>query len=137
MLASILVALSASVILILGVAHLVYTFSGSKLLPRDAELLSAMKHVSPGVSNETTMWNAWVGFNASHSLGAILFGLVYGYLALAHPVFLFGSAFLSVVGFLMLAGLVILSRQYWFSIPFRGISISMVCYTAGHVIARF
>jgi hypothetical protein len=27
------------------------------------------------------MWKAWVGFNASHSYGAILFGLVYGYLA--------------------------------------------------------
>ncbi len=136
MLSSALVVLSAFIILILGIAHLIYTFSESKLRPRDSALLSAMKHVSPGISDETTMWKAWVGFNASHSMGAILFGLVFGYLALAHPAFLFGSTFLSIVGFLMLAGLVILGRRYWFSIPFRGIAISMVCYIAGQVAAR-
>lgn len=136
MLSSALVILSAFVILILGIAHLIYTFSGSKLMPRDSALLSAMKTVSPGISDETTMWKAWVGFNASHSMGAIQFGLVFGYLALAHPVFLFSSTFLSIVGFLMLVGLFILARRYWFSIPFRGIAISMACYTAGQVVAR-
>ena len=136
MLASALVILSAFVILTLGIVHLIYTFKGPKLMPRDPELLSAMKGVSPGISRETTMWRAWIGFNASHSMGAILFGLVFGYLALAHPVFLFDSVFLSAVGFLMLAGLVVLGRRYWFSIPFRGIAISLVCYTAGQILAR-
>ena len=136
MLSSALVVLSAFLILMLGIAHLIYTFSGSKLLPRDPALLSEMQRISPGISDETTMWKAWVGFNASHSMGAILFGLVFGYLALAHPAFLFSSAFLSIVGFSMLAGLVFLGRRYWFSIPFRGIAFSMVCYTAGHVLAR-
>ena len=136
MLSSALVGLSALVIMMLGIAHLIYTFSGPKLLPRDSALQSEMKLVSPVISDETTMWKAWVGFNASHSMGAILFGLVFGYLALEHPVFLFSSTFLSLVGFLMLAGLFELGRRYWFSIPFRGIAISMLCYTAGHVIAR-
>ena len=35
-------------------------------------------------TKETTMWRCWVGFNASHSMGLILFGLAFGYLALAH-----------------------------------------------------
>jgi hypothetical protein len=35
------------------------------------------------------MWKAWIGFNASHSFGLILFGTVYAYLALAHGSFLF------------------------------------------------
>jgi hypothetical protein len=39
-----------------------------------------------------------VGFNASHSMGLILFGLVFGYLALAHRQLLFQSPFLLVVG---------------------------------------
>lgn len=50
------------------------------------------------------MWKAWVGFNASHALGAILFGLVYGYLALLHLAFLFQSWFLLAVGFALLVG---------------------------------
>jgi hypothetical protein len=130
MLPGILVALSASVILLLGVLHLLYTFPGPKLRPRDAALQSAMQAVSPVISTETTMWKAWVGFNASHSLGAILFGLVYGYLAAMQPELLFGSAYLLLVGLAMLVGFFLLGRRYWFSIPYRCISFSLGCYSA-------
>lgn len=136
MLPSVLVFLSALVIAALGLAHLAYTFRGPKLAPRDPALLEAMKSDSPGISAETTMWKAWVGFNASHSMAAILFGLVYGYLALAQPALLFDSVFLPIIGFAMLAGLLALARSYWFSIPVRGISFSLSCYVAGQIIAR-
>ena len=72
---------SAAIPLVLGLLHLLYTFHGSKLLPRDAELQERMSVVSPVITRETTMWKGYVGFNASHSFGLILFGLVYGYLA--------------------------------------------------------
>lgn len=136
MLASILVFLSAMVIAALGLIHLVYTFRGPKLVPRNVEVRAAMESDSPGISSETTMWNAWVGFNASHSLGAILFGLVYGYLALAHPDMLFTSVFLSAVGIAMLVGLLYLGKRYWFSIPFRGISASLFFFVVGQIVAR-
>ena len=64
------------------------------------------------------MWKAWVGFNASHSLGAVLFALVYGYLALADPAFLFGSWFLIAVGFGVLLSYSVLAKIYRFSAPF-------------------
>jgi hypothetical protein len=51
-----------------------------------------------------------VGFNASHSMGLILFALVFGYLALAHDQLLFQSPFLLVVGLAMLGGLVVSAR---------------------------
>jgi hypothetical protein len=73
-----LIAARAAIILLLGLIHLLYTFRGPKLNPRDAALETRMKEISPVVTRETTMWKAWVGFNASHSYGAILFGLVYG-----------------------------------------------------------
>jgi hypothetical protein len=55
----------------------------------------------PPITKETTMWRCWVGFNASHSIGLILFGLVFGFLALAHGQLLFQSPFLLVVGLAM------------------------------------
>lgn len=131
-----LMAISAGIILVLGVIHLVYTFWGSNLLPRDPALQSAMARIHPGITKETTMWRAWVGFNASHSMGAILFGLVFGYLALYHAEFLFGSAYLLAVGFAMLAGFFVLGKVYWFSVPFTGITISLVCYVASIIAAR-
>jgi len=127
---------SAGMVLVLGIIHLAYTFSGSSLLPRDSALQTAMSQAHLAISNETTVARAWVGFNASHSMGLILFGLIFGYLALYHTKLLFDSAYLLVVGFAMLAGFLVLAKLYWFSIPFAGIAISLLCYVAGIIAAR-
>jgi hypothetical protein len=129
-----LVAVSAAIILLLGLIHLLYTFRGSKLHPRDSALEARMKEVSPVITRQTTMWRAWVGFNASHSYGAILFGLVYGYLAVAQGSLLFQSPFLLLVGLLLLVGYTVLGKVYWFSVPFRGIVLSTALYIAALVI---
>lgn len=126
----ILMSLSALVVLTLGVLHLVYTFRGPKLTPRDPALQARMAEVPLVITRQTTMWRAWVGFNASHSMGAILFGLVYGFLGNAYPEILFRSPFLLAVGLAMLGGLAVLAKVYWFRIPFRGIVISLACYVA-------
>jgi hypothetical protein len=125
--------LSAAVILALGFAHLFYTFRGPKLTPRDPALQARMREVSPVLTRETTMWRCWVGFNASHSLGAILFGLVYGYLALVHPAFLFQSGFLLTLGLCLLGVYAALGKAYWFSVPFKGILIALAAYVTGLV----
>ena len=78
---------------------------------------------------------AWVGFNVSHSMGLILFGLVFGFLALAHGQLLFRSPFLLVVGLAMLGSFVVLAKLYWFSVPLTGVSIALACYVASIVLA--
>lgn len=134
MTAQILITIAASIIFLLGLLHLIYTFFGPKLTPRDAQLQEHMKHVSPVISKETTMWKCWIGFNASHSLCAILFGLIYGYLAIWHADFLFASGILLLLGASLLISFVVLGRFYWFSIPFRGILIATLCYSAALAI---
>ena len=133
--ARILMVFSASIVLTLGVLHLVYTFWGPSLTPPDPALQISMSQSSPIMTNETTMWRCWVGFNASHSMGLILFGLVFGYLALAHGQFLFRSPFLLVVGLAMLGSFVVLAKLYWFSVPLTGVSIALACYVASIVLA--
>ena len=53
--ASAFVAASATVILFLGLSHLLYTFRGPNLHPRDPDLTARMMTVSPVISRETTM----------------------------------------------------------------------------------
>ena len=125
--ASVLVFLSALIIATLGLIHLIYTFHGPKLAPRNAALRAAMEADSPGISIETTMWRAWIGFNASHSLGALLFGLMYGYLAVSQPGLLFGSDYLSTVGFGMLAALLFLGKRYGSVFLFGGLLLHSYC----------
>ena len=134
--ARILMVLSASIVLTLGVLHLVSTFWGPSLTPRDPALEISMSQSSPVMTKETTMWRCWVGFNATHSLGLILFGLVFGYLALAHGQLLFRSPFLLVVGLAMLGGVVGICKVYFFSWPLRGVSISLACYVASIALSR-
>ncbi len=134
--ASTLVLLSSVVVFLLGTAHMVLTFTGPKLTPRDDDLRQAMTQVSPVISRQTDMWKCWVGFNASHSLGAMLFAAFYGYLSLVAPGVLFGSVFLSVLGALTLLIYAVLARRYWFSTPLRGIVLALALYLAGHIVAR-
>jgi hypothetical protein len=134
--AKILMVLSASIVLTLGVVHLVYTFWGPNLTPRDPALQISMSQSSPVITKETTMWRCWVGFNASHSMGLILFGLIFGYLALAHGQLLFRSPFLLIVGLALLIGFVVLCKVYFFSAPLTGVSISLAFYAASIVLSR-
>jgi hypothetical protein len=128
--------LSAGVVLMLGIIHLVYTFSGTKLMPRDPSLQVSMSLTTPIITKDTTMWRCWVGFNATHSIGLILFGLVFGYLALAQPRVVFESWFLLITGMATLAALVVLCRMYFFNAPLLGISIASICYVISVALSR-
>jgi len=120
--------------MLLGLIHLVSTFYGPKLLPRDRDLRARMQEVSPVITGETTMWKAWVGFNASHSYSLILFGAVYGYLAVAHSDFLFQSVFLLSLGLILLFGYVFLAKRYFFRIPLWGVLLATVLYALALVV---
>jgi hypothetical protein len=134
-LSSAFIVASAATIFTLGALHLWYTFQGNKLHPRDASLRERMEQVPLVLTRQTTMWRAWVGFNASHSYGALLFGAVYGYLAIVHSAFLFQSRFLLALGLVALIAYAFLGKRYWFSIPFRGIVLATISYVIALVIA--
>lgn len=134
MLPQFLISLSAAIVLFLGTLHLVYTFASRKFSPRDSALEDRLKLVSPVISRQTTMWKAWIGFNASHSLGAMLFGALYGYFAIWRFQMLAQDRFLAVVGAAFLVSFLILAKRYWFNIPFAGIASALVLYVAGFAL---
>ncbi len=134
--AATLIAVSAGIIFLLGVIHLVYTFVGIRLHPRDIALTAQMKQVSPNITAQTNMWRAWVGFNASHGLGAMLFGATYIFLATNHPQLLMQSGFLLSQGLIMLTAYLWLGARHWFSVPFRSIAVSTVLYVSALIAAR-
>jgi hypothetical protein len=48
---------------------------------------------------------------------------------------LFSSPYLLVVGFLTVGGFFVVGKVYWFSAPFIGIGISLVCYVCSTIAA--
>jgi len=136
MLAQILITISAGLIMLLGLVHLAYTYFGDKLHPRDTDLLARLKTTSPVISHQTSVWKAWIGFNASHSLGAILFGAIFGYLALEQPMLLFHSYFLGFTGLIVLGAYLVMAKLYWFTRPLQGISLALLFYVVGFILAN-
>jgi len=131
MLPQLLISTSAAIVLTVGTLHLVYTFFGPKLRPRDPELEARMKEVSPVITSQTTMWKTWIGFNASHSLGLMLFGVLYGYLAIFQFQALLQAWFLLLVGAIFLVSFLVLAKRYFFRIPLACIASSLVLYVVG------
>jgi hypothetical protein len=78
MISGILIATGAAIILFFGSVHPAYMFFTDQLTPVEGQTETAMKQVVPRISSGTTMWKAWVGFNASHSMVLMLFVLIYG-----------------------------------------------------------
>lgn len=119
----------------LGALHAYLTFFSRAFEARDPALAKAMTEVSPRISSATTIWRAGQGFHASHSLGALLFAVVYGQLCLQAPALLFSSWGLLLGGGVYLMGMTLLAFRYWFHVPQRGVVIATVCYLAGCLLA--
>jgi len=127
--------IAASVIyVILGTIHLLYTFFTNKFSVRDRETEERMKKTFPVLTKETTMWQAWISFNGSHSIGAIFFGLVNLLLAAGYFTMLSGSVPMLLLTCGISCFYLFLGIKYWFVIPRTGILISTFCFGAGAII---
>src|ERR1700687_3463837 len=121
----------ASIFGFLGTLHLVYTFFSDKVLARDPAVVEAMKGTSLRISRDTNMWRTWIGFNASHSLGAMLLSAFYLLLAGWQMDVLAGSRPRAVLPVIASAVYLLVAKRYWFAVPFRGIAIASVCFAIG------
>lgn len=131
MLANILIGIGSVIFILLGCAHLAFTFFTDSFNARDPAVITAMKSTSPVLTGRTSMWQAWIGFNASHSLGAMLFGSFYLLLATRHPELLREDPLFMLVALLTCGFLVFLSLRYWFRDPIIGIVLASTCFVLG------
>lgn len=133
--ASMLIAAGAAVLGALGALHLVVTFHGNQLHPRNPAVQVAMAQTHPVITRQTTVWRATLGFNASHSLGLITFAVLYGHLAVWRLDVLAGSPFLLAFGMGVQLAYLALAHRYFFSIPFRGVALAYLLYASGWVLS--
>src|SRR5580692_7155612 len=77
---SVLLGIGGGIFVVLGLLHALYTLLDTRrprrLVPDDPAVSAAMARSHLRLTRgRTTMWQAWVGFNFSHSLGVVLLGL--------------------------------------------------------------
>ena len=106
---------------VLGVAHGVLTLQDLRMprsfTPTDENLRRAMAEITLRLAPRTTMWNAWVGFNLSHSLGLLVFGTVFGALALRDFGMVAESLFLRLGAVVVGVIYALLALRFWFWVP--------------------
>jgi hypothetical protein len=124
----------AAIFLALGTLHLLYTFFTNKFNARNKDVTDVMKNTSPVLTRDTTMWKAWIGFNASHSAGAIFFGLINIVLAFQYFAIIQDSPALHFLNIITALFYLWLGKKYWFKVPFTGILISSLCFITATII---
>ena len=129
-----LIIIGSSIFGMLGTIHLLYTFFTNKFNAYDPSVTEAMKSTSPILTKQTTIWNAWVGFNASHSLGAMIVAAFYIPLAVFNFEIIAGSVWFSTLPVVISCSYLLLAKKYWFKIPFYGILISAICFILASVL---
>ena len=122
------------ILIILGTLHLLYTFFSDKFSSRNKNVVDEMKSSHLILTKETTIWKAWIGFNASHSSGAMFIGVINFYLALEYLTVLQSDHFFFLFNIITIGFYVWLAKKYWFKIPFIGLLITLICYIITYVI---
>jgi len=121
-----------SIFTLLGLLHGVFTIADisrpRRLAPMDSNVMAQMAATGVRLARgRTNMWDAWLGFNLSHSLGAIMFGS----LCIGAGIFLDAwrlpkAALLIPVA---ISGIYLwLAIRFWFRIPAAGIAISIILF---------
>lgn len=132
-----LLGISGAIYFGLGTLHLSYTFFTPKFKPFDASVEEGMKRTNPLLTRQTTMWKAWMGFNGSHSTGAMFFGFVLLYFALGKQRTFEDSIVLQVAAVLNSIFYFFLAKVYWFRIPLTGIVLATACLVLSVIRINF
>jgi len=123
---------------LLGTLHALYTFldlrNPRRIVPDDPAVMTAMQNSKIRLTRgESTMWQGWVGFNLSHSLGALMFAAACFIVAACLRILAFSPWVL-----FALAGIsalyLVMAAQYWFRIPILGTATATACLTAAWLL---
>lgn len=121
----------------LGLLHALYTPTRTEdekgLSPRDRAYRQGMTEQALLLTRRTNLWLSWVGFNFSHSLGAVLFGAAVILAGRSPAAFAANAPFVPfavVVSALYLA----IGLRYWFRAPVVGISVATACFLSSWVL---
>jgi hypothetical protein len=95
--------------------------------PTDPRLRDAMAASGLLLTRRTTVWRAWLGFNLSHSLGALVFGIVLVLGARTGEEFDRQAPLLLPLGLVTALLYLVLAVRFWFRAPAVAIALSVLC----------
>lgn len=118
--------------LLLGLAHALATplrrDARCGLSPADPALEQAMSEARVRLTGRTDVWLAWVGFNLSHSLGAVCFGATALLIGRSDASYAGQGAVFGPAAIVVAALYLMLAIRYWFRTPIAGCALSLALF---------
>lgn len=128
------IVVGSAIFVLLGGGHLYYILFTDRLSPRNKQLAEAMQNDHIKLTRQTTVYNAWFGFNISHSVGLIFSGLINVILALGHPEIICHSKAILILDFCLCLSFVVMAKKYFFKTPFLYMMLSTICFAVAAIL---
>ena len=124
--------------LVLGTAHAWHTprrvDEKKGLSARDPAVEQTMTTTAPRLTARTDLWRAWVGFNYSHSLGAVLFGLFVVLIGRSEAIYAASASLAAPLALGVALAYLVLGIKYWFRTPIIGIAFSVISFALSWIL---
>ena len=122
----------AAILCVLGLAHGVLTLRDMRqpraFTPTDSAVREAMKTARLALNPRVNLWQAWLGFNLSHSLGVLVFGGALLWLGSRH-LDVFRESVVVQSGAVGIAAIYfLLSIRFWYWGPALGTGLALACF---------
>jgi hypothetical protein len=129
--AQILLTAAGTIILLMGTGHMALTlrdvWKPTAFTPTDESVRLAMQSAQLRFNRRLNLWEAWLGFNLSHSMGAMMFGGALLFAAQFHLDAFLESAVLQAVMVLIPVFYLVVGIRFWFWGPVLGVSVVLLC----------
>lgn len=122
------------IILVMGILHMYGTLFSNGLYPRDNKLADDMRRSPPKLTDKLNMLDSWIGFNATHSAGAVFVGSVNFYLAWNYSDLLHNDIGLQLLTIFTIAFYVWVAKRFWFHVVLILLSLTLFCFLASFIL---
>jgi hypothetical protein len=124
---------------LLGTAHLIATplrvGQAKGLSPADVELAKTMAQTPLVLTRRTNMWLAWVGFNLSHGLGALFFGVTVFVIGRSASTFAAEGGVFGPLAVAVSSAYLALGIKYWFRTPIVSCAVAVILFLSSWLLA--
>ncbi|MCW3466114.1 LIC_13387 family protein [Chitinophaga nivalis] len=121
-------------IALMGLLHLRGTLFSKAMHPRDEQLIADMQATPLILTDKLTMWPSWIGFNATHSSGAIFLGMINCYIGYKYFGLLQSDPFFAVLTLLIIGFYAWVAGKYWFKTVFLLLAAAWLCFIVAAIL---
>ena len=118
-----------------GLAALVDVFVPTVFTPVDDRVRQMMIGAPIRLSSHSDLWRAWLGFNLSHSLGVVFFGIA-AWIVTSNGIAALRRGPALPMALAMSCSYFVLSSAFWFYAPTIGAALGSVLFGISGILAR-